>query len=176
MSKALLVVDMQNMPFIWKEYGGKTLFNEDIVLKNTKELIESARINDVKIFYIMFTENENSMRKEGSDLWLVHKELSPKESDEIIVKYYADSFYRTDLEEKLKNDRIKDIVICGLQTEFCIDTSVKSAFSKGFNIELAKDCHTTFDSDVLKAKDIIDHHNLSLKQFCQLVKSKDIKW
>ena len=40
MNKALIIVDMQLMPFVWKDYGGKAIYNEQILLQNTQRLIE----------------------------------------------------------------------------------------------------------------------------------------
>lgn len=167
MKKALVIIDMQIMPFIWKNYGGKALFNEGALIANTKHLIKKARIANAPVFYVMYTETGESPRAEGQPLWQVHPEIAPQEMDKLVVKYHADSFFSTGLETLLNEQGIKDIVICGLQTEYCIDTTCRSAFSHGYNVELASDCHSTYDSDLLLAEQIIAHHNSILSQFAQ---------
>jgi nicotinamidase-related amidase len=175
MKKALIIIDMQIMPFIWKDYGGKTLFNEDVLIANTKLLIEKARKADAPIYYVMHTETGESPRAEGQPLWQVHSEIAPLSKDKLIIKYYADSFFKTELLTLLSEQEIKNIVLCGIQTEFCIDTTCKSAFSHGFDVELAADCHSTYDSDLLSSEQIIAHHNSILSQFAQIKPAAEIE-
>ena len=91
-----------------------------------------------------------------------------------IKKKYSDSFLETSLDDVLKNNEIKDLVICGFVTEGCIDTTVRRAFSLGYNIEIAGDCHNTTDSKVLSAELIIKHHNDVFKIFSKVRESKEI--
>jgi nicotinamidase-related amidase len=56
MRKALLIIDMQVMPFVWKDYGGKSLYQEEKLLENTRRLINIARKENSPVFYVMFTE------------------------------------------------------------------------------------------------------------------------
>lgn len=174
MNKALLIVDMQLMPFIWKDYGGKCLYNEMLLIENTSNLIEKARKFATPIYYILFTEGEESPRAKGEPLWQVHPQIAPQEGDREIIKYFADSFLKTELHTLLQQDGVDTIVICGVQTEFCVDTTVKSAYSHGYHVILANDCHSTYDSELLQAQTIIDHHNMILAQFADIVPSKEI--
>jgi nicotinamidase-related amidase len=175
MKKALVIIDMQLMPFIWKNYGGKILFQEDILIANTKHLIEKARQANAPIFYVMYTETGESPRAEGQPLWQVHPEIAPREQDPLITKYYADSFLKTDLLSQLQEKDISDIVLCGVQTEYCVDTTCKSAFSHGLRVELVGDGHSTFDSEALSAEQIIMHHNSILTQFAQIKPAAQIE-
>ncbi len=174
MKKALIIIDMQIMPFVWKDYGGKTLFKEQTLLNNTKLLIEKANKAKAPVYYIMYTENGESPRAEGQPLWQINPEIAPQIMNNVIVKYYADSFYETNLSDLLKTQGISNIVLCGIQTEYCVDTTCRSAFSHGFKVELASDCHSTFDSDILTAEQIISHHNSILTQFAQIKTVEEI--
>lgn len=174
MKKALLIIDMQVMPFIWKNYGGKTLYREDVLIANTQSLIEKARQANAPIFYVMYTETGESPRAEGQPLWQVHPEIAPREQDCLITKYYGDSFLKTDLRSQLQEKGIDEVVLCGVQTEYCVDTTCKSAFSHGLRVELASDCHSTFDSEWLSAEQIIAHHNSILAQFAAIKPAADI--
>ncbi len=174
MNKALIIVDMQIMPFVWKDYGGKSIYDEQVLLKNTQILIERAHKAEVPVYYILHTEAEGTPRGKGQPLWQVSPPIVPQDNDRIITKYYADSFLKTDLHNHLQKDNIDTVVICGLQTEFCIDTTVRSAYSHGYNVILAKDAHSTFDSEILTAPTIISHHNMILLQFADIIKTKEI--
>lgn len=174
MKKALLVIDMQVMPFIWKDYGGKRLFEEERLLENISQLIQKARITGIPVYYILYTEGEGSPRAEGEPLWQVHPEIAPRETDRMIVKYHADSFLKTDLHRRLQQDDVDTVIICGIQTEFCIDTTVKSAYSYGYHVVLPKDGHSTFDSEQLRAETIIAHHNAILDQFADIIPLEEV--
>lgn len=162
------------MPFIWKDYGGKSMYHESILLENTKMLIEKARKSESPVYYVYYTEGQGSPRAEGEPLWQVHPEIAPQEGDRKIIKFNADSFLNTELCSLLRQDGADTVVICGVQTEYCVDTTVKSAFSHGYHVILAKDCHGTFESELLPAETIIDHHNLILGQFADIVPSAEI--
>lgn len=106
MNRALLVVDMQMMPFIWKNYGGKALSEEERLIKNVKSLIEKARQSHTPIYYLLYTEPVGSPRAKNEPLWQVIPDIAPQEGDKIIVKYHADSFLGTSLDQDLKADNI----------------------------------------------------------------------
>jgi len=175
MKKALLIIDMQVMPFIWKDYGGKRLFNEEALLANSGRLIAKARQANAPIYYVMYTEGAGSPRAEGQPLWQVHPALTPQEGDHILVKYHADSFLKTSLATSLHQQGVRELVLCGVQTEFCVDTTCKSAFAHGFGVELAADGHSTYDSDLLPAETIIAHHNHILTQFARIRSAAEIE-
>ncbi|CAH1213162.1 Streptothricin hydrolase [Paenibacillus plantiphilus] len=176
MSKALLIIDMQVMPFIWKDYGGKPLYQEEKLLENTKQLIDNARKANSPVFYVMFTERQGSLRSENEPLWQAHEQIAPLGHDPIIIKYYADSFLDSELNHQLRDQGIDTLVICGVQTEYCVDTTVKSSYSHGYKVELAEDCHSTYDSDHLTAEQIINHHNSILTQFATMVRSSEVQF
>ncbi len=176
MKKALVIIDMQIMPFIWKNYGGKTLYQEGALIANTKQLIARARQAGAPIFYVLYTETGGSPRAKGQPLWQVIPDIAPEEQDALITKYHADSFLETDLLPRLQEKGISDIVLCGVQSEFCVDTTCKAAFSHGLRVELASDGHSTFDSDLLSAEQIIEHHNCILAQFAEIKPSAQIEF
>ena len=68
---------------------------------------------------------------------------------------------------------VANIYVVGNQTDFCIDTTCRSAWAKGLNVLLVGDSHSTWDSDVLSAKQIIDHHNEVLGNGFVTVKNSD---
>ena len=174
MKKALLIVDVQVMPFVWKDYGGKTLYEENLLIENIRRLIEKARSAGAPVYYVLYTEDQGSPRAEGAPMWQVHPQIAPEKTDRLIAKYNADSFLETELHPLLQQDDVDAVVICGVQTEFCIDTTVKSANSHGYHVILAKDSHSTFDSELLKAETIIAHYNAILDQFADIISADEV--
>jgi len=69
------------------------------------------------------------------------------------------------LQEELKVRGIKRLVICGGQTQYCVDTAVRRAAAVGYDVLLASDAHTTEDSETLPAEQIIAFYNETLNGF-----------
>jgi len=86
--------------------------------------------------------------------------------DYIVEKVEPDSFRKSNLEQVLKKLFVEELYICGFASEACVDTTVRSAYSKGYSVILVSDCHTTTDGEILKAQQIIDHHQCT-GQVCQ---------
>lgn len=80
----------------------------------------------------------------------------------MIKKSKCDSFYNTALQNELTIKKIKNLIVVGMQTEFCIDTVCRRSFSLGFITVLVKDGHSTMNNGILNAQQIIDHHNAVL--------------
>ncbi len=172
---ALLLIDVQNIMF---SYEGGSLWNEQQVLKNIIFLRENAHKSNIPIIYIQHTDSSSdSMLSEGKVTWEIHRDVRPLPTDTVIQKSSWDAFYQTNLHKKLQELEIGKLVIAGMQTEFCLDTTCRRAYSLGYkeNI-LVKDAHSTFDTAVLSASKIVEHHNnmlggrfVTLKQVNEIV-------
>lgn len=62
---------------------------------------------------------------------------------------------------QLSQRGIKELVIAGMKTEFCVDTTCRAA-ERGFRTVLISDAHTTMDNCCLSAKEIVSLHNVTL--------------
>ena len=71
-------------------------------------------------------------------------------------------FTATDLQTTLKESAIIDLIICGLQSDFCIDTTTRRALALGYPVVLVSDGHSTIDNKVLSGAQISAHHNETL--------------
>jgi len=159
--KAIIFIDMQLGNF----QSPNPVFESDRLIDNSKIILDQARKDGEKIFFIQNNGNSGDIDEQGTGGWEIHPRIKPKHDEQIILKITPDSFYETELDKKLKQENIETIVILGLQTEYCIDTTVRRAFSLGYKVNLLKDCHSTWDSEFLTAKQIIHHHNLVLGDF-----------
>ncbi|CAG9620458.1 Peroxyureidoacrylate/ureidoacrylate amidohydrolase RutB [Sutcliffiella rhizosphaerae] len=100
----------------------------------------------------------------------------PEEKDVIIQKFTPDSFLHTSLDEELKKQDIKHVILTGIQSEVCVDTTCRRAFSLGYKVTLVSDTHSTWDSKEITAQQIIDHHNRALKWFADVYPASDIRF
>lgn len=154
MKTALLVVDVQ-MAFFDGD-AMPPIHNGDKLLANIGKLIEHARAAGVPVIYIQHTDDE---AERGTPGWQIHPAVAPKSSETVIEKRTPDSFHETILQAMLQSKGITNLVIAGLQTEYCIDTTTRRAFSLGYEVMLVSDGHSTWPGDDLTAEQIIAHHN-----------------
>lgn len=166
--KCLLVIDLQAGMFNLS----RPLYKSDSILSKIKMLIKKARAGNCNIIYMQHSGSEKSPFKKGSEGWNIHSSITPEKDEYIIEKKYSDSFQGTKLYEILIKLGVEQIVIGGLVTEGCIDTTTRRAYSLGYKIELACDCHSATDSDILTAKQIINHHNQGTKNIFRCKRSR----
>ncbi len=170
---ALLNIDVQIGLFNIKDYP---IFQEEQLIKNIQTLLDKAQKAKVPIFYIQHNDPKGKRLENGTENWKIRSEITPRIEDTIIQKYNSDSFLNTNLDEELHKREITRLVIAGLATPMCIDTTVRSAVSHGYNVILIQDAHSTLDSEVLKASQIVAHHNDVLQWFSELKKVKEFEF
>ncbi len=151
---ALLIIDVQGVMFFSENMS---LHHEDLVLANIKQILETARKVNIPVIFIQHTDDEKLIK--GSPAWEIHPAISPVYNEIVIEKCTRDASYETSRQAKLQKLGIKTLIIVGMQTEFCVDTTCRSASSKGYNCILVQDAHSTFDCEFLTGAQIIQHHN-----------------
>ncbi|CAM5200753.1 Cysteine hydrolase OS=Lysinibacillus sphaericus OX=1421 GN=rutB PE=3 SV=1 [Lysinibacillus sphaericus] len=72
-------------------------------------------------------------------------ELKPVEGEVIIDKPGKGSFYQTDLEVILNNKGITHLLVAGVTTHVCVQTTIREANDRGFDCLLLEDCSAAFD-------------------------------
>ena len=93
----------------------------------------------------------------------------------MVQKRHPDAFQETTLRELLELRGIRRLVLTGMQTEYCVDTTCRRAYSLGYDVTLVSDAHTTWDTEHLTASQIIAHHNDTLGGwFAKLKAASDI--
>lgn len=168
---ALLIVDVQN-GVLGKE---NNTYQAEKILCNLEHLIKKAREANVPVIYVQHIES--GQLEPNTFEWQIHDRLAPKEEEIIIQKHHPSSFHDTSLIEDLSRLGVKNLVIGGLQTEWCIDSTVRHAFSLGFDVMVIEDGHSTMDTPILTAKKVVEHHNRIFKGgFASLKKAAEIEF
>ncbi len=153
---ALLVVDVQVGMFEGPEglvHGG------EILLEKIGDLLRRARESRVPVIYIQHCEGPGEILEKGTDWWQIHPSIAPLAGELVIEKRTPDSFHETTLREELDSRGITRLILAGIQTEYCIDTTCRRTFSLSYDVVLVKDAHGTWDTDHISASQIIAHHN-----------------
>ena len=170
---ALIIIDMQVGA---AEMTEPKFYEMDSVISKLEKLIRKARFKDIPIYYAQH-HNPDGFPEYGSAEWELIPQIAPKNEDRIIHKTTPDIFLNTDLHQQLKEQQINRVVIGGIQTADCVDTSCRRAFSLGFEVVLIKDGHTTFDTQILKAEQTIAHHNQIIGNwFGKVIESENIEF
>ena len=170
---ALLIIDMQLGNF----QGSDPIYKGERLLSRIQHLIAKARGAGISIFYVRNKGGQGDPDEFGTSGWEIHPTIVPKEGDLVIEKETPDAFHKTNLHQDLKSKGIEKLVIAGLQTEYCIDTTCRRAYSLGYKAVLAKDAHSTWDSPNLSAEQITAHHNRVLGGwFVTLKNEKEIEF
>jgi len=152
---ALLIIDIQLGNFL----ETNPIYKGDELLVKVERLIIKARSARIPIIYIQHKGRSGDPDEYGTEGWEIHPSVKPVQGDVVIQKQTPDAFHETNLQHELETQGIKKLVIAGLQTEYCIDTTCRRAYSVGYDVVLVKDTHSTWDSEDLSAQQIIDHHN-----------------
>ena len=155
--QAVLVIDVQQGLCS----GRYAAFQADEVIARINAVTARARAAGVPVILIQH-ESDDGVMNHGSAGWQLAAGLMAQPSDVFLRKTATDSFHRTDLQAILASQGIQHLVICGLQSEFCVDTTTRSAMRLGYPVTLVSDGHSTLDNGVLTAAQITAHHNLTL--------------
>lgn len=161
---ALLVVDVQMAMFdeTYPVHQGSTLLDQ------IQTAITRAREVGVPVIYVRHGEGPGEPLARGTEGWHVHPAIAPQAGDLIIDKTTPDSFYGTPLQAELEARGIHRLILTGIQTDLCVDTTCRRAFSLGYKVTLVRDAHSTWNSRHLSAAQIIDHHNDVLRNFAEV--------
>ncbi|UCG93007.1 MAG: cysteine hydrolase [candidate division WOR-3 bacterium] len=155
---ALLIIDMQKY-FRDKESDAQVPGMNQLV-PNMKNLIQVFNENNCPIIFtrhIDSDDKDNLMLRWWKEQIREDDELSQVIEDfdtsggKVIIKHQYDAFLYTDLEEILKKKKIKQIVICGVLTNICCETTARSAFMRGFEVYFVTDATATYKKEMHEA-------------------------
>jgi nicotinamidase-related amidase len=138
---------------------------QDRALSNITVLLHKARSSGTPVFFIQHDGPKGHPLEAETAAWAIHPAILPLRGEPVIRKKASDSFFETGLAEQLQKAGIRQLIIVGAQTEYCVDTTCRRAVTLGYDVTLAADAHLTADTSVLTAAQIIAHHNLLLDGF-----------
>ncbi|HEX4203062.1 MAG TPA: cysteine hydrolase family protein [Ktedonobacteraceae bacterium] len=158
---ALLVIDVQ----VGLITGESPAYRSRQVLENVAYLLAQARATGTLIVYMQHESDPGTQLAPGQPAWEIHPTVTPAAGEIVLSKRASDSFYQTPLREVLQAHHIQRLIITGCRTEMCVDTTSRAAISRGYDVTLVQDAHSTTDSDLFRAEQIVNHHNYTLEDF-----------
>ncbi len=153
---ALLVIDVQNGVV-------ESAVNRDGVIANIATLVGKARAEDVSVIWVQHSDED---LPQGSAEWQYVQELPRLDAEPLVHKNYGDSFEATGLEDVLAERGVGRLIVTGAQTDACIRSTLHGAFTRGYDVTLVGDAHTTEDHTEYGApppEQVIAHTNLYWK-------------
>ncbi len=149
----LLVVDMQ------KGIVDEDLYDYQNFLSRTVRLIDAARKNDVEVIFVQHDAGEGSgLSTEDEDFEIIDV-IKPGKGEKVFVKKINSCFGNRDFREYMEKQEDKRLMIIGLQTNYCIDATVKSAFERGFEVIIPEGTNSTFDNDYMTGETTVRYYN-----------------
>ena len=157
MTSAVLVIDVQQGLC----EGEGAPFDCAGTITRINRVTQKARSAGVPVIFVQH-ESPADYLVHGSAAWQLAAGLDVQPGDIKIRKTTPDSFLRTDLEARLRALGVDEIVICGMHSEFCVDTTARKALALGFPVVLVSDAHTSAGNAAIAAQQVIAHHNATL--------------
>ena len=139
---ALVIIDIQEKII-------RPIFNKDLIIKNVKKLLNAYQILEENIFV-----SEQNPLKLGGTI----PELLPKARFRKIEKMEFSLAKIEDFTKEIKNKKVTNLIVCGIETHICIQQTVLDCLEKGFEVFLI--------SDSMGSRNRVDHE-IALKRMTQ---------
>ena len=144
MSKALVLIDLQNDYF---PGGSMELVGATGAVERAAGLLEAFRGRSLPIFHI-----QHHAKRAGATFFVpgtpgveIHAAVRPRDAEPVVVKHFPSAFRETDLQAALRAQGVSELVVAGMMTHMCVDTTVRAAADLGFACTLAQDACATRD-------------------------------
>jgi RimJ/RimL family protein N-acetyltransferase/nicotinamidase-related amidase len=150
----LLVIDTQ------KGITDDRLFGFNELEENIKTLIKTSREFGVEVIYVRHDDGPGSGFSKGDADFEIYEGFAPMDGEKIFDKKVNSAFHdSTGLVLYLESKSISTVIVVGLQTDYCVDATVKSGFEKGFNIIVPEYCNSTRTNPYMDAKTLYEFYN-----------------
>lgn len=149
----LLVVDTQKL------ITTPDLYNFNAFECAVKSLIAAARENNVEVIYVRHDDGAGAELTKGTPGFEIYEGFGPQPSEKIFDKTVNSSFKGTGLLEYLKAKNVHTVAVVGLQTDYCIDATIKCGFEHGFKMIVPENANSTFDNAFMTGEQSYKYYN-----------------
>lgn len=149
----LLVVDTQ------KAITHKELYQFGLFEFRVRTLIDKARHAGVEVIFVRHDDGPGNELTKGSEGFEIYDGFKPSKDEVVFDKMVNSSFKETGLLEYLAQKEENTIIIVGLQTDYCIDATIKAGFEHGFRMIVPANTNSTFDNQYMSAEETYSYYN-----------------
>lgn len=149
----LLIVDTQNLIM------NHDLYEFETFVYRIKTLIKEARNNNIEVIYVRHDDGVGQKLTKGALGYEIYEEFQPMPNERVFDKNVNSAFRDTGLLEYLHEKGEDTIIIVGLQTDYCIDATVKCGFEHGLKMIVPANTNSTFDNAYMTAEKSYRYYN-----------------
>jgi nicotinamidase-related amidase len=154
---AILVIDVQQGLCV----GPGAAHDCAGTIQRINTVTQRARAAGAPVIFIQH-ESRTAYLEHGSPEWQLATGLEAQAADLRVRKTTPDAFLGTDLHLLLLERGIQELVVCGMHSEFCVDTTTRKALALGYPVVLIADGHTSAGNAAISPLQVIAHHNATL--------------
>jgi len=152
---ALIMVDCQNT----YRQGLMQLEGVEAALQQARAVLERARDLKVPVVHIQHDGGIGSPYDVTAEIGAIADVVAPISGERLVVKNYPNAFIKTDLDEILKAEGIKNIVLVGFMTHMCINSTAHGGFNLGYTPSVVASATATralpgADGNLVSAKQV----------------------
>ncbi|MFT5714496.1 MAG: nicotinamidase-related amidase [Flavobacterium sp.] len=158
---ALVIIDIQNDYF---PGGTMELASADDTAAKAASVLSYFRKEEMPVIHV-----QHIALQEGATFFLpntegaeIHKSMTPLKTEKVITKNFPNSFRDTELLDYLKENNISKLILCGMMTDVCVDSTTRAAMDYGFENTIITDAVTTknreFNGKVLLAEQVTESY------------------
>ncbi len=145
----LIVIDMQKGVC---HYENQTIGQFDRLVSGINDRIAAYVYENKPVIFVQHTDD---YLVKGTEQWEVLAELNKDQAHYFIEKKHPNAFYQTELKYVLDKLDTRSLEICGAETQYCVDSTVKFAHGLGYAIIMEKGLHTSWDNNWMSAEDTV---------------------
>lgn len=138
---ALLVIDVQN------DYWRPPRQPRATFVRTATALLACARRRGYTVVHVQHANPRPNARtfRQGTPGFDIHPSFAPVPGEARIVKHTPGAFFGTGLDDLLRGGDVRRVVVCGMQTQICCDTTAREASARGYDVYVVADAVETFD-------------------------------
>jgi nicotinamidase-related amidase len=161
MTHALIIIDMQRGSFT----AASPKHDADGLVGRLNRLADSVRGAGGAVIFVQHDGPPGDPHHPDLPGWQLLAGLQVRDGDLFVRKRSCDAFLHTELGVLLRARSLERLIITGCATDYCVDTTVRSALGQGYVTIVPTDGHTTADRPHLSAEKIIAHHHAIWSDF-----------
>jgi nicotinamidase-related amidase len=147
--RALIIVDVQEFYF---PGGFSPLVEPEKASEKAGEVLDQFRSNDELVVHVKHATKKDSA---------IHRNVAPRKGEKVVTKRFANSYRETELRNFLIDNKITEVVICGMMTHMCVEATARASADFGYDVIVLDDACATkdviYDSDTVRAAQV--HHS-----------------
>ena len=155
MRTALIIIDMQEGSFTPRSVRHDAIG----LIERLNRLSGRVRAAGGIVVFVQHDGSLDDVHHPTDWGWPILAELDRSAADIVVRKRTCDAFLETELGDLLIAQNVDQLIITGCATDFCVDTTGRSALARRYETIVPSDGHTTADRAHLPAERIIAHHN-----------------